>query len=135
MSEAPADVRERLLKAWQGEIVAGATYELIARRMSEPEADVLRRMSEAEAGHRGRLEQRMRELEIPVPDPQSVRLPLWLRLQARIAPVDRLLAAREAAEDEEVDDVYKRSTGDAATDRDSPDLSGLRQPVRSDVRR
>ena len=117
MSEAPADVRERLLKAWQGEIVAGATYELIARRMSEPEADVLRRMSEAEAGHRGRLEQRMRELEIPVPDPQSVRLPLWLRLQARIAPVDRLLAAREAAEDEEVDDVYKRSTGDAATDR------------------
>jgi vacuolar iron transporter family protein len=46
-----------------------------------------------------------------------VRVPLWLRLQARIAPVDRLLAAREAAEDEEVDDVYKRSTGDPVTDR------------------
>jgi VIT1/CCC1 family predicted Fe2+/Mn2+ transporter len=46
-----------------------------------------------------------------------VRLPLWQRLQARIAPVDRLLAAREAAEDEEVDDLYKRSTGDATTDR------------------
>jgi VIT1/CCC1 family predicted Fe2+/Mn2+ transporter len=30
--------------------------------------------------------------------------------------VDRLLAAREAAEDEEVDDLYKRSTGDAETD-------------------
>jgi hypothetical protein len=38
-------------------------------------------------------------------------------LQARIAPVDRLLAAREAAEDDEVDDLYKRSTGDPATDR------------------
>jgi VIT1/CCC1 family predicted Fe2+/Mn2+ transporter len=30
--------------------------------------------------------------------------------------VDRLLAAREAAEDDEVDDLYKRSTGDPATD-------------------
>jgi VIT1/CCC1 family predicted Fe2+/Mn2+ transporter len=59
----------------------------------------------------------MRELDVPVPDPAAVRLPLWLRLQARIAPVDRLLAAREAAEDEEVDDVYKRPTGDAQTDR------------------
>ena len=59
----------------------------------------------------------MRELQIEVPDPSSVRLPLWLRLQARIAPVDRLLAAREAAEDDEVDDLYKRSTGDAVTDR------------------
>ena len=52
-----------------------------------------------------------------MPDAASVRVPLWLRLQARIAPVDRLLAAREAAEDEEVDDVYKRSTGDPVTDR------------------
>ena len=59
----------------------------------------------------------MRELGIEVPDPASVRLPLWLRLQARIAPVDRLLAAREAAEDDEVDDLYKRSTGDPVTDR------------------
>ena len=46
-----------------------------------------------------------------------MKVPLWLRLQARVAPVDRLLAAREAAEDEEVDDLYKRSTGDPDTDR------------------
>jgi VIT1/CCC1 family predicted Fe2+/Mn2+ transporter len=59
----------------------------------------------------------MTELGIAIPDPTSVRLPLWLRLQARIAPIDRLLAAREAAEDEEVDDLYKRSTGDDVTDR------------------
>jgi len=58
----------------------------------------------------------MEELGIPVPDPSSVHLSPWLRLQARIAPIDRLLAAREAAEDEEVDDLYKRSTGDATTD-------------------
>jgi VIT1/CCC1 family predicted Fe2+/Mn2+ transporter len=74
-------------------------------------------MAEAEAGHRARLEQRMRELGIEIPDPASVRVPHWLRLQTRVAPIDRLLAAREAAEDEEVDDLYKRSTGDPQTDR------------------
>ena len=74
-------------------------------------------MAEAESGHRERFEQRMRELGIEIPDASAVRVPLWLRLQARIAPVDRLLAAREAAEDEEVGDLYKRSTGDPETDR------------------
>jgi len=117
MSQPSPDVSDRLLKAWQGEIVAGGVYELIARRMDEREADILRRMAAAESAHRTRLESRMRELDIEVPDPSSVRLPLWLRLQARMAPIDRLLAAREAAEDEEVDDLYKRSTGDPETDR------------------
>jgi VIT1/CCC1 family predicted Fe2+/Mn2+ transporter len=111
------EARTRLLAAWRGEIVAGAVYELIAQRMPEREADILRRMAQAESSHRTRLEARMGELGIPVPDPGSVKLPLWLRLQARIAPVDRLLAAREAAEDEEVDDLYKRPTGDAETDQ------------------
>ncbi len=109
---ADAAVRERLLTAWRGEILAGSVYELIARRLDEREADILRRMAQAESGHRGRIEARMTELGIPVPDAATVKVPLWLRLQARIAPVDRLLAAREAAEDEEVDDLYKRSTGD-----------------------
>jgi VIT1/CCC1 family predicted Fe2+/Mn2+ transporter/rubrerythrin len=113
----PEEVRERLLSAWRGEIEAGAVYDLIARRMPEREADILRRMAEAEGGHRRRLEQRMTELGVEIPDPASVKLSPWLRLQARIAPVDRLLAAREAAEDDEVDDLYKRSTGDPDTDR------------------
>ena len=117
MAEAPPEVRDRLLKAWRGEIVAGGVYDLIARRMPDREADILRRMAQAESGHRQRLEERMGELNIEVPDAASVRVPVWLRLQARIAPVDRLLAAREAAEDEEVDDVYKRSTGDPVTDQ------------------
>lgn len=116
MDNGSPEVRERLLKAWQGEIVAGSVYDLIARRLPDREGEILRRMAEAESGHRQRLEQRMQELEIPVPEPASVRLPLWLRLQARIAPVDRLLAAREAAEDDEVDELYKRSTGDPTTD-------------------
>jgi len=111
------EARRRLLSAWRGEIIAGGVYELIARRMPQREAEILRRMAAAEGDHRQRLERRMAELGIPVPDPASVRLPLWLRLQARIAPVDRLLAAREAAEEEEVDDLYKRPTGDAETDR------------------
>ena len=114
---AGAEVRARLLDAWRGEIVAGRVYELIAARMPPREAEILRRMARAESGHRQRLEARMRELSIPVPDPADVRLSPWQRLQARIAPVDRLLAAREAAEDEEVDDLYKRSTGDPRTDQ------------------
>jgi VIT1/CCC1 family predicted Fe2+/Mn2+ transporter len=127
MSEATTQVRQRLLHAWRGEIVAGAAYDLIARRMPDREADILRRMAEAESGHRRRLEARMAELGIVVPERESVRVPMWLRLQLRIAPVDRLLAAREAAEDEEVDDLYKRSTGDPVTD-------GLLREIRKEER-
>ena len=115
--QADGAVRERLLTAWRGEILAGAVYELIARRLDERDADILRRMAQAESGHRGRIEARMTELGITIPDRASVKVPLWLRLQARVAPVDRLLAAREAAENDEVDDLYKRSTGDNTTDR------------------
>ncbi|MGZ4201208.1 MAG: VIT1/CCC1 transporter family protein [Thermoleophilaceae bacterium] len=110
------EVRERLLKAWRGEIEAGAVYELIATRLDDRRAEIMRKMAEAEGGHRRRLEARMQELGIPVPDPSDVRLSPWLRMQAKIAPIDRLLAAREAAEDGEVDDLYKRSTGDPETD-------------------
>ncbi len=111
------EVRSRLLKAWRGEILAGSAYHLIARRLPEREADILRRMAEAEGSHRRRLEGRMAELGIPVPDPSTVKVPLLLRLQTRVAPIDRLLAAREAAEDDEVDDLYKRPTGDSVTDQ------------------
>jgi VIT1/CCC1 family predicted Fe2+/Mn2+ transporter len=111
------DVRERLLSAWRGEVEAAQVYALIARRMDGRQAELLGRMAEAEGGHRRRLEARMAELDIEVPDPRDVRLSPWLRLQARVAPVDRLLAAREAAEDDEVADRYKRPTGDEATDR------------------
>jgi len=111
------EVRARLLQAWRGEILAGAVYELIARRMSPRDASILRKMAEAEGSHRHRLERRMTELGISVPDPRSVKVPLWLRLQARVAAVQGLLAAREAAEDDEVDDLYRRSTGDPDTDR------------------
>jgi len=118
VSEAPAsnEVRARLLKAWAGEITAGSMYGLIAARLPEREAEIMRRMAEAESGHRRRLEARMTELGIAIPPIDSVKISGWMRLQARFAPVDRLLAAREAAEDEEVDDLYKHSTGDVQTD-------------------
>jgi VIT1/CCC1 family predicted Fe2+/Mn2+ transporter/rubrerythrin len=115
-ADAESEVRERLLKAWRGEIVAGAMYELIANRMPAREAEIMRKMAQAEAGHRGRLEARMHELSIPVPDRASVKISTWMRLQAHIAPVQRLLAAREAAEDDEVGDLYRRPTGDERTD-------------------
>ena len=116
-SSVAPDVAERLLRAWRGEIEAGAVYELIARRMDDRRGEILRRMAEAEGGHRRRLEARMNQLGIPIPDPASVTLSPWMRLQARIAPLDRLLAAREAAEDDEVTGVYRGSTGDEVTDR------------------
>jgi VIT1/CCC1 family predicted Fe2+/Mn2+ transporter/ferritin-like protein len=118
VSEAPAsnEVRARLLKAWGGEITAGSMYELIAARLPPREAEIMRRMAEAESGHRRRLEARMTELGIAIPPIDSVKISGWMRLQARFAPVDKLLAAREAAEDEEVDDLYKHSTGDMETD-------------------
>ncbi len=112
-----AEVRDRLLQAWRGEILAGAVYELIAKRLNDRDGSILRKMAAAESGHRQRLEQRMTELGIPLPDPSSVKVPWLLRVQARVAPVDRLLAAREAAEDDEVGDLYRRSTGDPGTDR------------------
>jgi vacuolar iron transporter family protein len=115
-TETSGEVRGRLLEAWRGEIVAGRVYDLIATRMPEREGEILRRMAQTEGGHRRRLEARMTELGIEIPPADSVHLSWWLRLQTRIAPVDRLLAAREAAEDEEVGDLYKRSTGDPTTD-------------------
>ncbi len=114
--EVSTDARDRLLAAWRGEIIAGKSYELIAQRLPQRQADILRRMAAAEASHRDRIERRMQELGVEIPDPALVKIGLWARLQARIAPVDRLLAAREAAEDEEVDDLYRRSTGDPDTD-------------------
>jgi VIT1/CCC1 family predicted Fe2+/Mn2+ transporter/rubrerythrin len=110
------EARARLLKAWRGEIVAGRMYELIAERLPEREAEIMGRMAAAEASHRSRLEARMTELGIAIPAPASVKISSWMRLQAKIAPIDRLLAAREAAEDDEVGDLYKRPTGDPVTD-------------------
>src|SRR5205807_7310255 len=81
----------------------------------------------AESGHRRRLEHRLGQLGVPVPDPATVRIPIWLRLQARLAPVNRLLRAREAAEDDEVLGVYGTPTGDAETDE-------LLQSIRHDER-
>ena len=125
----PPEAIERLLRAWRGEVEAGAVYELIAQRERDPRrAEILRRMAAAESGHRARIERRLEELGVPPPDPTTVKLPLWTRLQARLAPVDRLLAAREAAEDSEVDDLYKRPTGDETTDLL---LRGIRKEERS----
>jgi vacuolar iron transporter family protein len=124
----PCDVKERLLQAWRGEVVAGAVYELIAQRERDPQrAELLRKMAGAEGGHRRRLEARMHELGIAVPDPSTVTPSRWLRLQAKLAPLDRLLAARETAEADEVDDLYLRPTGDEPTD-------WLLQDIRRDER-
>ena len=110
-------VAQRLLHAWRAEIEASAIYEIMANRERDARrAGILRQMAEAESGHRLRLEQRMRELNVSIPDPQSVRISPWLTLQARFAPIDRLLAAREAAEGAEIEGTYTTPTGDAPTD-------------------
>ena len=112
------NVSDRLLAAWRGEIEARTIYEILADRESDPRrAEILRKLAGAETKHRERLEARMRELGVAVPDPASVRVSQFAKLQARLAPVGRVLAAREAAENSEVDVGYGRPTGDEATDR------------------
>jgi VIT1/CCC1 family predicted Fe2+/Mn2+ transporter/rubrerythrin len=110
-------VVDRLLSAWRGEVQARFVYEILASRESDPRrADILRRIAEAEAGHRRRLEERLTRLGVAIPDESSVRISPWQRLQARLAPVERVLEAREAAEDDEVQGVYGKPTGDPPTD-------------------
>jgi vacuolar iron transporter family protein len=112
-----ANVRDRLLTAWRGEIEARFVYDALARREGDTRrAEILRRIADAEGIHRERLETRMTALGIPIPDEATVRISPWLRLQARLAPVERLLRAREAAEDDEVLGVYGTPTGDPETD-------------------
>ncbi len=115
--DAKDPVARRLLEAWRGEVEAGVTYAALAEVQRDPRrAEIIRKLAATEAGHRRRLEQRMSELGIPIPDPNSVRLSPWAKLQLRLAPTERVLAAREAAEDAEVQEGYGRPTGDRQTD-------------------
>ena len=114
---APAEAKARLLEAWRGEVQARAQYEILAQRMRDPKrAEIIRQIAEAEGRHRSRVEERLRELGVQVPDPASVSLSAWQRLQARLAPVETVIARMEAAEQSEIDDRYHRSTGDPSTD-------------------
>jgi VIT1/CCC1 family predicted Fe2+/Mn2+ transporter/rubrerythrin len=115
-AEQQAAVR-RLREAWRGEVQAGQVYQLLAEREKDARrAQIIRAMAEAEQTHRVRIENRLRELGEPIPEPNSVRLSSWLKLQARLAPLPRMLARMEAAEEEEITDRYKRPTGDSGTD-------------------
>ena len=108
---------QRLLESWRAEIEARKVYEMLADREHDPRrADILRQIAAAEGSHRQRIEERLTEMGVAIPDPESVKVGAWTRLQARLAPLDRVLAAREAAEEAEVDGRYKQPTGDEATD-------------------
>jgi VIT1/CCC1 family predicted Fe2+/Mn2+ transporter/rubrerythrin len=112
------DVKARLLDAWTDEVQATIVYGLIAQRESDQRrAQVLTQLAEIERSHRARLEARMTALGIAIPDERSVRLSAWRRLQARLAPLDRLLARQEAMEQDIATEIEKRPTGDADTDR------------------
>jgi rubrerythrin len=113
----PGEAVARLLEAWRGEVEAGAVYTILAERMRDPRrAQVIREIASGEGRHRERIERRLRELGQPIPDSSTVRVSTWLRLQARFAPVMRMLAHMESNEQVEITDRYKRSTGDADTD-------------------
>jgi vacuolar iron transporter family protein len=112
-----SNVVARLIDAWKAEIEASAVYNVLVKREKDSRrALILKQMADAEDAHRQRLEARMCELGIPIPDPQSVRISPWLELQARIAPIPRLLAAREKAEAHDIEQRYTTPTGDAGTD-------------------
>src|SRR5438094_4752883 len=92
-------------------------YTVLAARMGDSRrAEIIRAIADAEASHRGRIEKRLSELGQPGPDPCSVQLSALQRLQARLAPVDMVIRRMEAAEEVEITDRYKRSTGDPDTD-------------------
>ena len=111
-------VSARLLDAWTDEVQATVVYGLIAARERDPQrAAVLRRLAEIEVSHRTRIEQRMRELGIEIPDERSVEISGWRRLQARYAPIDRLIARQEAMELDIASQIEEHPTGDAGTDR------------------
>lgn len=112
------DVSGRLIDAWTDEVQATIVYGLIAARESDPRrAAVLNRLAEVERSHRDRLEQRMTDLGIQIPNESAVKLSAWRRLQARVAPVDRLLARQEAMEADIASEIQDRPTGDPDTDR------------------
>ena len=92
-------------------------YTLLAQRMGDTrKGEIIRAIAEAEASHRQRIEARLRELGEPIPDPASVKLSVVQRLQARFAPVENLIERMEEAEEIEITDRYKRTTGDPQTD-------------------
>ncbi len=112
-----SDATQRLLDAWRGEVQARAQYEILAGRMKDPRrAEIIRKIAEAEGRHRERVEKRLHELGVTLPSEDSARLSWMQRLQAQLAPVDVVIGRMEAAEQSEIDDSYKRSTGDPDTD-------------------
>jgi len=117
---APAAQKEavdRLLQAWHGEVQARAMYTLLAARLGDSRrAEIIRAIADAEGKHRERIEKRLGELGVRVPNPSSVKLSPLQRLQARLAPIDMVISRMEAAEAVEITDRYKRSTGDPDTD-------------------
>ena len=114
---APREAVERLLQAWRGEVQARQMYVLLADRMGNTrQSEIIRAIADAEGSHRRRIEERLRELGQPIPDPAAVKLSVVQRLQARLAPVENVIARMEAAEDLEITDRYKRPTGDPETD-------------------
>src|SRR5437764_6521950 len=108
---------ERLRQAWRGEVQAREMYEILAARLGNSrKAEIVRAIADAEGSHRERIEERLRELGQTIPDPSSVKLSVVQRLQARLAPVESVIARMEAAEEHEITDRYRRTTGDPDTD-------------------
>ncbi|HYL07141.1 MAG TPA: ferritin family protein, partial [Candidatus Udaeobacter sp.] len=113
----PKEAVQRLREAWRGEVEARAMYSILADRETDPRrAQIIRAIADAEASHRQRIEKRLRELGEPIPEMSSVKLSWLKRLQARVAPVETVIARMEAGEQAEITDRYKRPTGDADTD-------------------
>ena len=113
----PREAIARLRQAWRGEVQANEMYMLLAERMGNTrKGEIIRAIADAEVSHRQRIEQRLRELGEPVPDPSTVKLSVVQRLQSRLAPIENVIERMEAAEAIEITDRYKRTTGDPETD-------------------
>src|SRR2546428_3775087 len=92
-------------------------YLILAARIRDGRrGEFIRAIADAEASHRERIEERLRAMGEPVPDASTVKLSLFQRLQAQLAPVEAVIARMEEAEELEITDRCKGSTGDPETD-------------------
>ncbi len=75
-------------------------YLILAARMRDGRrGEIIRAIADAEASHRERIEERLRAMGEPVPDASTVKLSLFQRLQAQLAPVEAVIARMEEAEE------------------------------------
>src|SRR5579859_4374072 len=111
-----SDVTKTLLENYEEEVQAAAVYSRLALR--EPKGhrrSILEDLADTERNHAARWAGRLHELGVQAPSADSVRLPTWLDLSLRYAPLDVLIAHQEQHE-RRLAANHSESTGELSLD-------------------